>query len=92
MGITILLLTFIFLLLGISVFLFIRGLNLVKRIELMEDIIIKYDERDEETKRILNLMLNQMRDIDIKGSFESDDEVGSVFTQLKDLIETYNDN
>lgn len=92
MGITILLLTFIFLLLGISVFLFIRGLNLVKRIELMEDIIIKYDERDEETKRILNLMLNQMRDIDIRGSFESDDEVGSVFTQLKDLIETYNDN
>lgn len=92
MGITILLLTFIFLLLGISVFLFIRGLNLVKRIELMEDIIIKYDERDEETKRILNLMLNQMRDIDIRGSFESDDEVGGVFNQLKDLIETYNTN
>lgn len=89
---TIVLLTFIFLLLGISVFLFIRGLNLVKRMEFMEDMIIKYDERDEETKRILNLMLNQMREIDLRGSFESDDEVGSVFTQLKDLIETYNDN
>lgn len=46
----------------------------------------------EETKRILNLMLNQMRDIDIRGSFESDDEVGGVFNQLKDLIETYNTN
>lgn len=92
MEITIVLLIFIFLLLSISVFLFIRGINLVKRMEILEDIIIKYDERDEETKRILNLMLNQMRDIDIRGSFESDDEVGGVFNQLKDLIETYNTN
>ena len=34
-------------------------------------------------------MLNEMREIDIKGSFESDDEVGSVFSQLKETIETY---
>jgi hypothetical protein len=30
-----------------------------------------------------------MREIDLNGSFESDDEVGSVFTQLKDIVETY---
>jgi hypothetical protein len=35
-------------------------------------------------------MLEQMREIDLKGSFESDDEVGSVFTQLKTIIEIYN--
>ena len=30
-----------------------------------------------------------MRDIDIRGSFESDDEVGTVFSELKETIETY---
>jgi hypothetical protein len=74
----------------ISIFLFIRGISLVKRNELLEDVIIKYDTREEETKRVLELMLTQMKEIDIRGSFESDDEVGAVFTQLKDLIETYN--
>jgi hypothetical protein len=34
-------------------------------------------------------MLKTMREIDIKGSFESDDEVGAVFTELKGIIETY---
>jgi len=34
-------------------------------------------------------MLAKMREIDLKGSFESDDEVGDVFTQLKEIIETY---
>jgi hypothetical protein len=84
------LIIFITLLIILSIFLFLRGISLVTRQEMLEDIIIKYDEREEETKKLLNLMLQQMRDIDIKGSFESDDEVGSVFTQLKDLIETYN--
>ena len=34
-------------------------------------------------------MLTKMRELDLNGSFESDDEVGAVFTELKDTIETY---
>jgi predicted metal-dependent peptidase len=34
-------------------------------------------------------MLEDMRAIDLRGSFESDDEVGTVFTELKDIIEKY---
>jgi hypothetical protein len=34
-------------------------------------------------------MLDEMRALDIKGSFEADDEVGAVFTELKNLIEKY---
>jgi|TARA_B110000977_G_scaffold100771_1_gene132218 hypothetical protein len=34
-------------------------------------------------------MLEEMRQLDLKGSFESDDEVGVVFKELKDVIETY---
>ncbi len=34
-------------------------------------------------------MLQTMKDIDSTGAFESDDEVGSVFNQLKETIEIY---
>ena len=33
-----------------------------------------------------------MRELDIKGSFESDYEVGVVFKELKDTIEKYKNN
>ena len=74
----------------LSVILFFRGIALVKRNEILEDVVIQYDLREEETKRVLELMLQQMKEIDIRGSFEADDEVGSVFNELKNLIETYN--
>lgn len=73
----------------LSAFLFFRAIVLIRRIEMMEDIVIQYDERQDQTVVVLERMLQQMRDIDLRGSFESDDEVGAVFTQLKDLIEQY---
>ena len=66
-----------------------RGINFVKRNEQLEDIIKEYDDRQAQTKEGLQMMLNQMREIDLRGSFEADDEVGAVFTQLKDIIEIY---
>jgi hypothetical protein len=77
-------------LLIISTVLFFRGFNLIERIEELEDEVSLYELRNEETKEALESMLEQMREIDLKGSFESDDEVGSVFTQLKTIIEIYN--
>jgi hypothetical protein len=70
--------------------LFFRGYGLIERIEEMEDTVAEYELRNEQTKEALESMLQQMRDIDLRGSFESDDEVGSVFTQLKTIIEIYN--
>ena len=49
----------------------------------------KTEEIVEESQTTLEKMLEEMRAIDIRGSFEADDEVGSVFTQLKALIEKY---
>ena len=34
--------------------------------------------------------LNKMKDIDQKGGFQSDDEVGQIFTGLKETIEDLN--
>ena len=72
-----------------NIILLLRGINFVKRNEQLGDIISEYDNRQTETEKRLELMLSQMREIDLKGSFEADDEVGSVFSQLKDIIETY---
>ena len=86
----IILITISVILLIISSILFFRGFNLIERIEELEDLVNVYELKDEETKEALEFMLSQMREIDLKGSFESDDEVGSVFTQLKTIIEVYN--
>jgi uncharacterized FlaG/YvyC family protein len=58
----------------------------------MEDMVSDYQQQQEETKEILESLLKQMKEIDLRGSFESDDEVGVVFNQLRDLIESYNEN
>ena len=86
----IILITISVILLIISSILFFRGFNLIERIEELEDLVNVYELKDEETKEALEFMLSQMREIDLRGSFESDDEVVSVFTQLKTIIEVYN--
>jgi len=76
----------------LSIILLIRGISFVKRNEVMEDMVSDYQQQQEETKEVLESLLKQMKEIDLRGSFESDDEVGVVFNQLKDLIESYNEN
>lgn len=65
--------------------------SLLKLAERLEDEI---DELDVDAGRKLNLTknrinaaLSKMRDLDYNGAFESDDEVGSVFKELKNCIE-----
>jgi K+-transporting ATPase A subunit len=73
----------------LNILLMIRGINLVKQNEQLVDVINEYDGRQIDTQIKVESMLEKMKEIDLNGSFESDDEVGSVFTQLKDIIETY---
>lgn len=72
----------------LNVILIYRGQNLIKE---MEDLQVFTEEQNQEYRTTLNTMLERMREIDIRGSFESDDEVGVVFNELKDLIESYNE-
>ncbi len=73
----------------LNVLLLIRGINFVKQNEQLRDTIQEYDDREIGTQIKLESMLSKMRDIDLKGSFESDDEVGAVFSELKETIQTY---
>jgi uncharacterized protein YneF (UPF0154 family) len=84
------LLTIIIILSITLIFFFIRGFVLVKKIEMMEDIISEYELKREQTRDELEFMAKFMKDIDIRGSFESDDEVGVIFKQLQEIITTYN--
>jgi hypothetical protein len=72
-----------------NILLLIRGINLVKQNEKLSDMIVDYDVRQDNTLITLENMLGELKQIDLNGSFESDDEVGAVFTQLKDTIESY---
>ena len=72
-----------------NILLLLRGINLVKQNEKLSDMITDYDVRQDNTLITLENMLNELRQIDLKGSFESDDEVGTVFSELKNTIENY---
>tara|TARA_R110001583_G_scaffold126483_2_gene278034 strand:- start:25197 stop:25505 length:309 start_codon:yes stop_codon:yes gene_type:complete len=62
--------------------------NILKKYERLEE----YAEVAETWVNNLNIRLNQIygeiKAIDNKGSFEADDEVGSTFQQIRDMIKT----
>lgn len=73
----------------LNIILFVRGMALVDQTEQLADAVIEADNVVEESQATLERMLDEMRAVDIKGSFEADDEVGAVFTELKTIIEKY---
>ena len=58
--------------------------NLLKKQELTEDWLVALENR-------LSKIITEVKDIDRKGMFEADDEVGTIFTQIKSMITTLND-
>ena len=72
-----------------NILLLFRGINLVKQNESLRDSIKLYDDRQYNTMITLENMLAELKQIDLNGSFESDDEVGTVFSELKNTIENY---
>ena len=72
-----------------NIFFIYRGTQLIRQVE---DTINEMDVQNEITINTLEKMLEEMRQIDIRGSFESDDEVGVVFNELKDIIQKYKNN
>jgi hypothetical protein len=72
--------------------------NLLRKLESHEDVISELEKSNEEyellfddMKQTLNNSASQMRQIDRLGSFESDDETGYVFKELKGIVEQLNE-
>jgi hypothetical protein len=58
--------------------------NLLLQNEELEDTLVE-TLQDIQTK--VEKAYQDLQDADIRGSFESDDEVGSAFTEIKDIVE-----
>lgn len=71
----------------LNIFLGIGIRNLLKQNEELEDVLNNIIEG---TRIKIETALQQMRDIDNREVFEKDDEVGSTFEQLKNIIEDLN--
>ena len=66
----------------------IRNLNIQN--EQYQDYIEEELVKTEQLRIKVEKAYDRMQDADIRGSFESDDEVGSAFSELKEIIEELN--
>ena len=78
-------LSFVVLILGFTTF------NLLKKNERAEDIVVGYLLYLDKISRVIEIADKRVKKIDIKGSFESDDEIGFFFKQIKKIQEILND-
>ena len=58
--------------------------NLTRKVERLETWIESYAQRIQDTQRVL-------KEIDSKGDFEADDEVGVIFQSIKETIDELNE-
>ena len=61
--------------------------NLLRKIEKTEDMISYYEGYMKEVDEQIKFIEKRIKEIDAKGTFESDDEVGFFFQRLKLLAE-----
>ncbi len=61
--------------------------NLLRKAEKQEDIILKYNAYITEFNKQIDIADARLKKIDEKGTFESDDEIGWFFGQIKVIQE-----
>ena len=62
-------------------------INLLSQLEQLEEQVSFYiDVVDAVREKVLDVQV-QLKEIDIKGSFEADDEVGFVFKEIQELVD-----
>jgi|TARA_B100001778_G_scaffold334453_1_gene345858 peptidoglycan hydrolase CwlO-like protein len=72
----------------LSVLILILGyttFNLLRKVEKSEDLIVKYDNYVTEFSKQIEASDKRLNEIDMKGMFKSDDEIGWFFEQIKVL-------
>jgi hypothetical protein len=64
--------------------------NLLKKNEKQEDILASYLTYLNKISDIIDMSDKKIHEIDVKGSFESDDEIGFFFTNIKMIQDVLN--
>ena len=85
MIITIVILSVLVIALGYTTF------NLLRKFEKQEDILVGYLDYLDKLSRVIEVADEKMKDVDSKGTFSSDDEVGFFFQQIKGLQDILNE-
>ena len=62
-------------------------LNLLRKVESLTEQVEEANQDVEKLYSDISTAYSEMKVIDAKGGFEADDEVGSIFKNLKDVIE-----
>jgi hypothetical protein len=78
-------LSILVLVLGFSV------INLLRKQETAEDIVISYMKYLDNISRTIEISEKKLKELDHKGSFESDDEIGFFFKSVKQIQDILND-
>ena len=66
-------------------------INLLRKSEIQEDILLGYLTYLDNISRLIEVSDEKIKKTDIKGSFEGDDEVGFFFKNIKQIQEVLND-
>jgi hypothetical protein len=65
--------------------------NLLKKQEAAEDIVISYMNYLDNVSKTIEISDKKLKELDVKGSFKSDDEVGFFFNSIQQIQEILND-
>ena len=63
----------------------------MKKNENQEDIVVGYLQYLDKISRVIEISDEKVKKVDIKGSFEGDDEVGFFFKTIKDIQSILNE-
>ena len=81
----IIILSFLVVILGYTTY------NLLRKNEKQEDILAGYLDYLDKLSRVIEVSDEKLKQIDSRGTFESDDEVGFFFQQIKGLQDILNE-
>ena len=82
---------YIYIFLGIVIFILgYTTWNILRKYEQSTDTILELEDRIINSKNNINDAFEKMKDLDRREMFETDDDVGQVFKQIKDTIESLN--
>ena len=65
--------------------------NLMKKNEKQEDILVGYLQYLDKISQIIEFIDTKLKDIDHKGSFKSDDEIGFFFEEIQNIQKVLNE-
>jgi hypothetical protein len=65
--------------------------NLMRKQEKAEDILAGYLDYLDKLSKVIEISEKKIKEVDIKGSFESDDEIGFFFKTIKNLQSILNE-